>query len=66
MLLLATGETKAPAIAALVEGAVSAQCPASVLQLHPHVTVIIDTAAADKLKHKEYYRFVCEHAPTWH
>lgn len=66
VLLLATGETKAPAIAALVEGAVSAQCPASVLQLHPHVTVIIDTAAADKLKHKEYYRFVCEHAPTWH
>ena len=33
-------------------------CPASVLQLHPHATVVVDEAAAAELAHAEYYRAV--------
>ena len=40
LLLLATGEAKAEAVAAAVEGPLTASCPASVLQLHPHATVL--------------------------
>ena len=39
-------------------GPVSAPCPASVLQLHPHVTVLLDPAAASRLKRLDYYREV--------
>ena len=55
LLLLATGEKKADAVARLVEGPVSASCPASVLQLHPTATVIVDDAAAAQLVHRDYY-----------
>lgn len=41
-LLVAKGEAKAEAVAHLVEGAVSARWPASVLQHHPHCTVLLD------------------------
>src|SRR5215207_2075979 len=44
-LLMATGPAKAVAVAGMVEGPVAAACPASVLQLHPHVTVLLDVAA---------------------
>jgi len=54
--LTATGEQKAAAIAQLVEGAVSARWPATVLQLHPHVTVVVDEAAASRLVLAEDYR----------
>ncbi|MGQ4534849.1 glucosamine-6-phosphate deaminase [Dermabacteraceae bacterium P13115] len=63
IVLTATGEGKAEAIAAMSEGAVSAFCPASVLQLHQKVTVVIDDAAASKLKLADYYRFVQEKKP---
>ena len=49
LLLIAAGEGKADAIAHAVEGPVAAICPASVLQLHPNVEVILDLAAAEKL-----------------
>lgn len=65
LVLLATGEGKAEAIAATVEGPVTAFCPASVLQLHPHVTVIIDEPAASKLQFAEYYHYAYDHKPTW-
>ncbi|AGG67654.1 glucosamine-6-phosphate deaminase [Corynebacterium callunae] len=58
ILLLAVGESKAQAIAQAVEGPVSASCPASILQMHPAVTVIIDEAAASRLDNVEYYRHV--------
>ena len=54
--LVAQGEGKAEAIAAAVEGPVSAGCPASVLQLHPHATVILDAGAASRLRNLDYYR----------
>ena len=55
ILLLATGENKAEAVARMVEGPVSAMCPASVLQLHESVTVLLDEAAAAQLRYREYY-----------
>lgn len=47
---MAVGAGKADAIAAAVEGSVSASCPASVLQLHQDAVVVIDEAAAKGLK----------------
>ena len=55
ILLLATGENKAAAVCAMVEGPVSAMCPASILQMHEHVTVLLDEAAATGLKNRGYY-----------
>ncbi|MCU1574011.1 MAG: glucosamine-6-phosphate deaminase [Micrococcaceae bacterium] len=65
LLLLGLGEAKADAVAAAVEGPVAAVCPASALQLHPHVTVLLDTAAASKLAHTEYYQYTFGRKPAW-
>jgi glucosamine-6-phosphate deaminase len=65
LLLIATGDGKADAVAAAVEGPVSASCPASVLQLHPHVTVLVDPAAAARLDRLAYYREVYAAKPPW-
>ena len=51
IILLANGESKANAIAAAVEGPVTEELPASVLQLHPDCTLILDRKAAAKLTH---------------
>jgi glucosamine-6-phosphate deaminase len=40
LLLLANGEGKADAIKAAVEGPITAQCPASIVQLHRRVIVL--------------------------
>ena len=64
-LLLAFGEKKADAVAALVEGYITAMVPASALQFHPHVKVIVDEPAASKLKNSEYYRYVYNEKPAW-
>jgi len=58
VLLLATGSSKADAIYATVEGPLSASCPASALQMHQDVMLIIDKAAAEKLQHKEFYMHI--------
>lgn len=49
ILLVATGANKADAVAAMVNGPVDPVCPASVLQNHADVVVIVDEAAAAKL-----------------
>lgn len=49
LLLLASGPEKAGAVAAALEGPVTDEVPASVLQLHPDLTVVLDRAAAAKL-----------------
>ena len=49
IILLAYGAAKAPIIKKLLEGPVSEDVPASVLQKHPRVTVIIDEEAASLL-----------------
>ncbi len=49
ILLVASGTNKADAVAAMVNGEVSENCPASVLQKHNDVVVIVDESAASKL-----------------
>ncbi|MEU2351123.1 glucosamine-6-phosphate deaminase [Modestobacter sp. NPDC049651] len=61
LVLVATGEHKAAAVAAAVEGPVAADCPASVLQLHPHVTVVLDDAAGSRLERADHHRYVLAH-----
>ncbi|MGP9537395.1 glucosamine-6-phosphate deaminase [Brachybacterium sp. AOP43-C2-M15] len=57
IVLTATGSSKAAAVAQLAEGAISARWPATVLQMHPAVTVVVDEAAASQLELKDYYRY---------
>jgi glucosamine-6-phosphate deaminase len=64
-ILVATGAQKAQAVHDLVEGPVAAICPASVLQLHPHASVVVDEAAASSLKLADYYRHTYDHKPAW-
>ncbi len=49
IILMAFGEVKADAIQKMIEGPVTNELPASVLQKHDDVIVIIDEAAASKL-----------------
>ena len=49
LLLIALGDAKADAVKATVEGPVTPDCPASVLQLHPDAVVFCDAPAAAKL-----------------
>jgi glucosamine-6-phosphate deaminase len=49
LLLLASGSGKADAIRAAVEGPLTAQCPASVVQLHRKAFIIVDKEASAKL-----------------
>ena len=65
LILLAFGSGKAEAVAETVEGGISAFCPASALQLHPHATVIVDAAAASRLRHRDYYEYAFAHKPDW-
>lgn len=58
VVLLAYGAAKAPVVAAMVEGPVTASCPASALQMHRKVTVVIDQAAAADLRLRDYYELV--------
>lgn len=64
-LLLATGSTKADVVAQAVEGPITSMVTASALQLHPRCSVIVDEAAAEKLREKEYYRWIFENEPEW-
>lgn len=55
VLWIATGAVKTAAVAAAIEGPVTASVPASVLQLHPEVTAYVDEAAAEGLARRRYY-----------
>lgn len=65
VVLAATGRNKAQAVHQLVEGAVSAMWPATILQHHPHATVLIDDAAARRLQLADYYRETYRSKPSW-
>ena len=52
LLLLASGEGKAEAIATTCEGPITAKCPATIVQMHRYAFVIVDKAAASKLTMK--------------
>jgi glucosamine-6-phosphate deaminase len=64
-LMLAFGANKAHAVAAAVEGLVTGMVPASALQLHPRVTVVLDERAASGLKMTDYYRRIYDNKPAW-
>ncbi len=49
ILILACGENKADAVKAMLEGPIDPALPASILQLHPNVTLIADEKALGKL-----------------
>ena len=65
VVLVATGRGKAEAVHHLVEGAVSAMWPATILQHHPHATVLLDDAAARRLQLIDYYRETYRSKPGW-
>ncbi|MCS7229469.1 MAG: glucosamine-6-phosphate deaminase [Candidatus Kryptonium sp.] len=55
VILLASGEGKADAVKAAVEGPVTAMCPASMLQMHRKAIIILDKKAASKLSAEFVY-----------
>jgi glucosamine-6-phosphate deaminase len=60
ILLIATGSSKAAAVAKSIEGPITSAVSASALQLHPDVTFIVDEAASSQLTQREYYLRVLE------
>lgn len=50
IVLMATGAEKAAAVAGMIEGLITPRLPASFLQVHPGVTVMLDAAASVRLK----------------
>lgn len=64
-IMLGFGRGKAQAVRECVEGAVSARWPASILQMHPHATVVVDADAAEQLAFTDYYRSTYVGKPAW-
>lgn len=65
VILVATGTGKAHAIAQVVEGPITAMYPGSVLQLHQHATIVIDSEAASELALVDYYKETYANLPDW-
>ncbi|MEP6480055.1 MAG: glucosamine-6-phosphate deaminase [Rhodoglobus sp.] len=65
LVLLAFGDAKADAVAGAVEGPVTSSLPGSAIQLHQRVTVILDEAAAAKLRFADYYRYAWANRLDW-
>lgn len=54
LLMLASGEGKADAVQAMIEGPITAMLPASILQLHRDATCVIDVAAGSKCEYRHH------------
>ena len=65
VLMLAFGEKKADAVAAAVEGPITAMNPASILQMHPVAKCLTDEPAAARLSRLDYYRWAYDRKPDW-
>lgn len=65
VLMLVVGEEKSGILAKAVEGPVTSMISATALQLHPRCTVIVDEAAASRLKEKDYYHWIFNNEPDW-
>jgi glucosamine-6-phosphate deaminase len=52
IVLVAKGSNKAEAVKQMLEGPVTSDVPASVLQLHPDCEFLLDVASAAKLSEK--------------
>ena len=57
VLLMATGKNKAQAVKDMITGAVSANCPASILQMHENAVILLDKDAASALEDHSYYQW---------
>ena len=64
-LVLAFGHRKAKAAVNLVEGPITAMCPASALQMHRRTIVVLDENAAARLDNVEHYHWIDEHKLPW-
>lgn len=64
-LLLAWGKHKAEAVRQMIEGPLTAKCPASALQLHPRTTVVLDEQAAALLELRSHYEWVEKNKLDW-
>lgn len=60
LLMLVTGQAKAAALSAALDGAIGPHCPASALRLHPDATVICDPGAASRLRERSAIERICE------
>ena len=58
ILMLASGDNKAKAVAAAIEGPVTSMITASALQLHQDVICLVDSGAASELAMTDYYRWI--------
>ena len=65
ILLVVTGESKAPILAQAIEGPVRSLVSATALQLHQNCKVLVDEAAAQLLEGQEYYRWIFDNEPEW-
>jgi len=63
--LFAFGAGKAAAVAGAAEGPITAENPASILQMHPRVKCFLDEEAASQLRRRDYYKWVYLHKPAW-
>src|SRR5437773_6848605 len=64
LVLVASGQSKAKAIAQAVEGPVTSMVTASALQLHRDAIVIVDDEAAAGLTMRDYYEFIYAAKPA--
>ena len=62
LLMVVNGESKAPALAAAIEGPITSMITASALQLHPDAVVFVDEDAASQLKMRDYYEWIQKQA----
>ncbi len=56
IVMIAFGETKAKVVKQMIEGPITEDCPASVLQRHPKTTIILDEIAAQKLQRNTHLK----------
>jgi glucosamine-6-phosphate deaminase len=60
LLMIAAGAEKADVVRQFVEGPITAEIPASMLQLHPRAVVLLDEASSARLKRRDYYKWTYE------
>ena len=65
LILLACGDSKAGIVSRAVEGPITASVSASAIQIHPNCKVILDDAAAARLRGRAYYDFAFANEPDW-
>jgi glucosamine-6-phosphate deaminase len=64
LVLVASGKTKAKAIAQAVEGPITSMVTASAIQMHRDAAVIVDEQAATGLTMRDYYEFIYAAKPA--